>query len=1483
MNRLAIFLFWDKDGIMRDYVFYYLNGLSEVCNDILVVSNGELTDESRNKLFANCNVELLERENKGFDVWGYKIGLEYLGWDKICTYDELVITNYTAYGPVYPFSEMFKEMMDVKCDFWGAVKHPEQPDYLLPNNKGYIYEHIMSYFLIVRHDMLCSEQFISFWDSVPMIKKKNESIGLFETQFTKEFENMGFVSASYVDLSRYEGRCYNYSIFLADELLLKSKCPLVKRRAFYFPEYDGLLLESSTFQMRGLINKIKNHTEYDVNFIWDDLLQTQKMSSLISRMHLSKIIESYSDSVKETYIEKKVLHVIYIPEKWIAEVIIKYLDKRLSEIDVVVLCPQRLFSYCELFFEGVVKKVYRFESNDNSLTLNGLCCVEEIYKEYDYICCVLDYNFIDSKLTIGAENMIDYIFSSLIYSHQYVNRVIELFENDERLGFIVPSEVEYGKYYAHQDSLYNNGALELYRKIYEEMMLSVPFDDGIYTNGEGAFWVRRNVLEDVLYYIHKYKKELSKNKAMNYFLPIIIQQSGYYTITVSESEQAAVNADTNHYFKHKFINHIQNEYGVKKWTAKDNIYQHKVISRVEVNKQIPSREEILDTHFSFRELISLVLKYPNHKMQYLKKENAGLSQKNNVTTYLNGVFVEQERLVLMFWSKRENFDLAYVLCGYKKYFSKKNLSPEQLSLVNNQKDYYNANIAFFELPLSKTINNSISMYSMGGRRIFFAWGHDAIPYNALELREKELFSRIENYESYIIQDEDSFVKAVRESEYYSSSDKKLFNKLYKNNKHNIVLMAENLNAGDNSFELFKYALNHGEKNVFYVVSNNIYQQEDNPEIKKHMVVHNSSQHHRLLELSNKWIGSYSLSLELLPTDGKYKDIHMNFIPAKWYFIPHGMAVGDKDVSMLSHWNWGNPFMTFTNSLLERDAYADMYGFKNVVSLGSPRMDKWYNGKLEKQIIIFFTWRMGLTNHTVQKEETFIDSEYVKIALEVVFEVLKTKKDYEVFYVFHHEVEKAGIDKYIKSVLEDEKINYIYFSEVDGIRKFNNAFRDSRILITDFSSVAYDFAYKKSGKVIYYLQEEFIKYHYTLLDKFYDIQLGVIAKNIDELRRELLIENVSKEEEKRREDFFFSNDNHNTERVYNAIFKQKNNLDYIIKNSSEEKKNVYKPRRLNIFFFFDEDGIVDEYVFYYLENLIPCCEENCVVVNGNIRTCYKNRLDELVDKVIIRENVGYDSWAYREAMLSYGYDYISNNFDELILNNYTNFGPFYPFEEMFEEMDSRICDLWGHCRYVPEKNNKIQGIATPEHLMSYFLVFKESVLKSNDFINYWNTLEKPKNYTDAIMMHELRCTEYFEKKGYITDAFIPEYSYPDYCWNLPVYMAYSLLQKNKTPLIKRKAFAIEDGKFRYPLFGKETVYDLVKLIHNNTDYNTDLILNNIRRTWSIDEDTSVEDVIKIKRYAEKLKNDNAREDLINREYNKIYSKEKFLNAFNQIEY
>lgn len=138
-GTLAIVSVYDRDGIIDNYLIFYLTSLKAVTNRLIVAVNGELTVAGSEKLLTVTN-DIYCRPNTGFDFGAYKDVLEnYLKPKELKHYGELILCNDTCYGPFIPFADIFAQMREGDSEFW-SMNYIEDP--LLP--------HFQSYFMVFR-------------------------------------------------------------------------------------------------------------------------------------------------------------------------------------------------------------------------------------------------------------------------------------------------------------------------------------------------------------------------------------------------------------------------------------------------------------------------------------------------------------------------------------------------------------------------------------------------------------------------------------------------------------------------------------------------------------------------------------------------------------------------------------------------------------------------------------------------------------------------------------------------------------------------------------------------------------------------------------------------------------------------------------------------------------------------------------------------------------------------------------------------------------------------------------------------------------------------------------------------------------------------------------------------------------------------------------------------------------------------------------
>ncbi|MEH2952064.1 rhamnan synthesis F family protein [Candidatus Merdisoma sp. JLR.KK011] len=262
------------------------------------------------------------------------------------------------------------------------------------------------------------------------------------------------------------------------------------------------------------------------------------------------------------------------------------------------------------------------------------------------------------------------------------------------------------------------------------------------------------------------------------------------------------------------------------------------------------------------------------------------------------------------------------------------------------------------------------------------------------------------------------------------------------------------------------------------------------------------------------------------------------------------------------------------------------------------------------------------------------------------------------------------------------------------------------------------------------------------------------------------------------------------------------------------------KRLGIYVIYDAEGTVDPYIERVLKEIKSYLAHLIVVCNFPKIKKGTGYLEKYADKIVCRDNRGYDAGAYKDMLMPLFASGVLEGYEELLLANDTFYGPLYPFYEMFCRMEQETCDFWGVTRHP----GNTEGMADFSHIQSYFLVFKKRLLHSRDFYDFWNQLKYPEDHLEAICFFELDLNRYLKRKMYIGKSYMdwvdPQFQAER--GNNPYGMhALELIRDMKIPVMKRKALSFDNKGFLNALqaFG---------YIGRNLDYNVSLIENHIRR-------------------------------------------------------
>ena len=293
-KRLGVFVFFDKDELIDDYVIYMLDSFKKACNDLIIVSNTKLNENNLNK-FKQYTNEVYERENKGLDAGAFTAV-----YDKyhhtFNNYDELILINDTFYGPFEPFKDINQKMANHDLDFWGLCACYESENGFGTLRESKIPAHIQTFFIAYRRSVLESDAFNNYWQNynINNMNSFESVVTKHETYFTNYLEQAGFIWDTYLDLSDFKSDDFknNFNIYAysAYQLIKYYHAPFIKRKNFVFERNDALFLNDGTDAKKAL-DYIKNNNLYDTEMILKNITRLYGPSDLYQGLNLNYILD----------------------------------------------------------------------------------------------------------------------------------------------------------------------------------------------------------------------------------------------------------------------------------------------------------------------------------------------------------------------------------------------------------------------------------------------------------------------------------------------------------------------------------------------------------------------------------------------------------------------------------------------------------------------------------------------------------------------------------------------------------------------------------------------------------------------------------------------------------------------------------------------------------------------------------------------------------------------------------------------------------------------------------------------------------------------------------------------------------------------------------------------------------------------------------------------------------------------------------------
>lgn len=621
-KRCAIYLIYDEQGVVDDYIIYYLMELKKVVDRIVVVCNGKLTTDGRKKI-SEITKDVFCRENKGYDAWAYKEAMEYVGWENMSNYDELVITNFTLYGPFFPFENIFNEMELRACDFWGIHRRYENLDEKTFNGKptlhGYMPEFALSNFWVIRREMLLSYEFKKYWDTLPEINSYTDACIINEPKFTVDMKNAGFVGEIYSGLEQKDS-CPSPTTQDAYYQLAVEKIPVLRRRVFS-NTYNAYLQMGIGGDGLEILDYIDKNTDYDVNLIYENLFRTQNMYELRNRLHYNYIVREDESKILQSETRKRIAVIFHIYYEDLVETCKKYIDNfdvNIYDIELFITTMSEgtkdkiIKAFDNSKFKNIKVEVIPNKGRDigsllvaaNDFVNNG---------NFDYVCFAHDKKMPHLKWKKVADGFVERCYHSIFGNENIVNNVVELFEENEKLGIVSCMPPYHNAYYPTLGGSWTKN-FPCTKELAKELGLNVNIDrkkPPLAPYGT-CFWFRPEALK--ILFERRFDYEDFPNEplpaadntilhAIERIYSFVAQEMGYYSAYVITDKEARLELTNLTYMLQKINDIVFTRTGVCDFTGVQNRINrafdnsakiNTVKPQVKIKKVNPNPQEFLD-------------------------------------------------------------------------------------------------------------------------------------------------------------------------------------------------------------------------------------------------------------------------------------------------------------------------------------------------------------------------------------------------------------------------------------------------------------------------------------------------------------------------------------------------------------------------------------------------------------------------------------------------------------------------------------------------------------------------------------------------------------------------------------------------------------------------------------------------------------------------------------------------------------------------
>ena len=494
-KRFAIYVIYDKDGLLDPYREFFIESLRPYVTTICATICGTLQKNEILKLEKLVD-EVYIRDNEGLLATAWKDSIHKIGQKTLDNYDELYLLNDSFFGPIYPISDFIDKSEKINADFYGIMRNykDDSINYIGDRYLNTTYQGTICYFYIIKKKLLSSKKFYEYWKKIPKINTDWDSIYYAEIYFYEYLQKNNFIIESYQsnELNGYFFDCLTHCSF---KLIHDEKIPFVRIRSLG-TDLKQIRNYSNGDDPRKSITYISEKTTYDEKLIWNYLTRTKQLVDIYYQTNLDFII----NELGKKPITGPHLIVFFLTNP---EYISSFLPVLFS------------FSNC------IKVKIYTDDPNIqlqlstiNATNVEILClptlnlssiiedCANDI-STHKYFGFFSDKYIKNSDYRISKDTLITQCISNLVQNESIIGEIESIFTNNSHIGALFSETPLYGGHYINSLNLWqlNKESISAY---FKDKNLTLDLCKPPIIVPANMFWIRSSlilqIIKDVKYF-----------------------------------------------------------------------------------------------------------------------------------------------------------------------------------------------------------------------------------------------------------------------------------------------------------------------------------------------------------------------------------------------------------------------------------------------------------------------------------------------------------------------------------------------------------------------------------------------------------------------------------------------------------------------------------------------------------------------------------------------------------------------------------------------------------------------------------------------------------------------------------------------------------------------------------------------------------------------------------------------------------------------